>query len=502
MRWPRATAPAWPVHVGFTAVALLFGIAYAVAGPAARTVIFAVASTLPIMTCTAALWARHLADRWPWITATAGLIVLAMSMAYWPTWITEHHFGRSEGRPVDLVIATAHGLLLVGTAWALRRHGEGDSGGMLDAALLGLCTAAPLWTGLIAPRLSADATLLGEGLLLVDLMLLCGVMSCLVRIGVRARKSRGPVGYLLFSTTLTLAGEVCAVLTVQGTATWTSELMMGAYLAIGAAVLLPAAPQITFPSGRVKPATGEPPLGWIGAALCTNPLMAAVQTIRDDGASLLLAVGSMLIVPLVLLRLQLLSAQRRRAERELAYHAHHDELTGLFNRRHITAHLDTALAELHHGDLEQISVLLCDLDGFKPINDRYGHRAGDTVLRAIGGRLAGAVRGTDVVGRIGGDEFLILLKDKGADGATERIIELMRQPIQFDGSTVQVGVSIGTATAYRGADLDRDALIHLADTGMYATKAARRDPSIPGGTGEPPAVVKHHRTGLVDLNRT
>src|SRR5687768_1528407 len=87
MRWPRATAPAWPVHAGFAAVAVLFGTAYAIAGPGPRAVIFAVATVLPVLTCTAALWARHLTDRPPWLTATAGLIVLAVSMGQWPTWI-------------------------------------------------------------------------------------------------------------------------------------------------------------------------------------------------------------------------------------------------------------------------------------------------------------------------------------------------------------------------------------------------------------------------------
>ncbi|MFB9315991.1 diguanylate cyclase [Cryptosporangium minutisporangium] len=480
-RWPRASAQAWPVHARFAGAAALCGIAYAVAGPGPRAVIFAVASALPILMCALALWARHLIDRAPWLTATAGMIMLAVSMNLWPEWITEHHLGRAEGRPVDLVIATAHGLLLVGTAWALRLHGKNDSGGMLDAGLLGLCAAAPLWVGLVAPNLTPDATLLGETLMLVDLMLLCGVMGCLLRIGFRARKSRGPIFYLLLAATTTLAAEVCAVLTVNGTTTWTSELIMMAYLAMGTAVLLPAAPHITFPSGRIKPATGEPPLGWIGAALCTNPLMGAVQAIRgDDGASVLLAVGSMLIVPLVLLRLKLLSAQRCEAERELAHYAHHDELTGLFNRRHITAQIDEALAELRNGDLRHITLLLCDLDGFKPINDQYGHRAGDSVLKAIAVRLAGAVEDADVVGRIGGDEFLILIKGEVADDAAERIAELVRQPIQLDESAVRVGVSIGAATAsHGGAYPDRDAFINLADTGMYAAKVARSEAGVP-----------------------
>jgi diguanylate cyclase (GGDEF)-like protein len=474
MRWPRATAPAWPVHAGFAGTLALFGVAYTMAGPLARTVIFSVATALPILAFILAMWAGHLTDRRKWITGTAGLILLAVSMAHWPTWITDHHLGRAEGRAADFIIAAGHGLLLAGTTWALRWHGKNDSGGMLDAALLGLCAAAPVWAWLFAPHLTADATLPGEMLALADLMVLCGVLSCLARIGIRAKKSRGPISYLVLSIWITLASEVCAYLAVHGSATLTSELMMGAYLAVGPAVLLPAAPQITCPSDRIKPATGEPPLGWIGVALCTNPVIAAVQALRDDeAASILLPVSSMLIVPLVLLRLKLLSTQRRQAQLEFTYQAHHDELTGLFNRRHITARIDEALAELRAGDLDRVSVLLCDLDGFKPINDKYGHQAGDAVLKTIAARLVSAMGNADVTGRIGGDEFLILVRGELADGAVERIAELIREPIQLDESTVRVGVSIGVATAGRGENLDREAFIGLADTGMYAAKAAR-----------------------------
>ena len=475
MRWPRATAPAWPVHAGFAATMLVFGVAYAMAGPGGRMIIFTAGTTVPILTFFAALLTGHLTDRRPWATALAGLIVLAVSMARWPGWITEHHLGRAEGRPIDFLIAAAHSLFLIGTAWALRRYGKTDSGGMLDAALLGLCAAGPLWAWLIAPHLTADATLAGEVLALSDLMVLCAVLSVLARIGLRSRKARGPITYLLGCAVLTLAGEVSATLTQHGTATWTSELMMAAYLSIGGAVLLPAAPQITHPTGRTKIATGEPPLAWIGAALAANPAMAAIQAIRGaDGTSLLLSVGSLLIVPLVLLRLKQLSGQRRQAERTLAHHAHHDELTGLYNRRHITARIDEALAELAAGTIDRVTLLLCDLDGFKPVNDRFGHQAGDAVLKTVAVRLTGAVDRTDVVGRIGGDEFLILIKGPGPD--VHQLADLVREPIPLGGTTVQVGVSIGAATATARTPLDRDTFIGLADAEMYAVKATRRSP--------------------------
>jgi diguanylate cyclase (GGDEF)-like protein len=137
------------------------------------------------------------------------------------------------------------------------------------------------------------------------------------------------------------------------------------------------------------------------------------------------------------------------------------------------AEIDRALADLSHGSLDEVTVLLLDLDGFKPINDRYGHRAGDAVLRTVASRLAGAVSDGDVVGRIGGDEFLVLRR-RGAGELPARAAELVRLPVEVGEALVQVGVSCGAATARRGEVVDRDALIGRADAAMYAEKSAHR----------------------------
>jgi diguanylate cyclase (GGDEF)-like protein len=169
-----------------------------------------------------------------------------------------------------------------------------------------------------------------------------------------------------------------------------------------------------------------------------------------------------------------MSLLRSRAERTLAHHAHHDELTGLYNRRHMVAEIDRALADLAHGSLDQVTVLLLDLDGFKPINDRYGHQAGDAVLRMVASRLAGAASDGDVVGRIGGDEFLVLRRGCGAGELPARAAELVRLPVQAGEAVVQVGASCGAATVRRGEVVDRDTLIGRADAAMYAEKSAHR----------------------------
>jgi diguanylate cyclase (GGDEF)-like protein len=475
MGWPRATAPAWPVHAGLLLIWAAVATGYAVAEPELRNVIFALVTAVPIVTFLLALGAGHLTDRGPWLAAVAGLGFLTLGTVMWPDWIPGDHFGGAEGSVTDLVMASAHLLFLVGTATALRRHGRTDPGGLIDAALFGLCAAGPLWEWLIGPYLGPAATDLGKALLLSDVLVLAAVLGCLIRIGVTARGARGPLGYLVFTASLTLANDVVAVHTIAGSSVWTAQIMMLAYLTLAVGPILPTAPGITVPPPG-PPATHQPPLGLLGAALCANPLIAAVQAIRADGpASVVLPVSTMLVVPMVVLRLRLLSSQRARAEQTLAHQAHHDELTGLYNRRHIVTKIDEAMAALDRGEITEVTLLLCDLDGFKPVNDRYGHQAGDAVLQAVAQRLTGAAGTHDAVGRLGGDEFVILQVD-GDEPVADRIAAALRVPIEIAGGTVRIGASIGTASAWPGDGADRESLIARADAAMYAVKARPATP--------------------------
>ncbi|GAA1799536.1 hypothetical protein GCM10009835_17320 [Planosporangium flavigriseum] len=477
MRWPHSASPAYPIHVGFLVTATVAGVAYGLADESGRNVVYALVTAVPVVTFLLALRARHLPDRWPWIFATIGLVLLTVNTLIWPTWIT-HHLGRAEGSMADLAIANAHLVFMLGAGAALRRYAANDTGGILDAAMFGVCAGGPLWEWLVRPHLIPEATPLGQVMLLMDLLVLGGNIGCLLRIGVTAKKARGPLAYLIISTAMTQVSMVIAVLTVHSSPVWTAITMMIAYLAIAAAPLHPNAPYCTIPQAAAARNPGHPHLGWLGAALCVNPLIAGVQTVRDgNGASLLLPIGTLMVVPLVLLRFRQLSLQRDKAEQTLAHHASHDELTGLYNRRHIVGEIDRALDEVRRGRLDGIAIILCDLDGFKPINDRMGHQAGDLVLQAVASRLAECVRADDVVGRLGGDEFLILCRgvpEQAVSHLEERIPAAVSMPVQLPDSVVSVGVTIGCAVASSGSALDRDTLIGMADATMYAGKARRR----------------------------
>lgn len=152
-----------------------------------------------------------------------------------------------------------------------------------------------------------------------------------------------------------------------------------------------------------------------------------------------------------------------------------DAATGLANRTRFDASL---LAAVNAATPSQpCALLIADLDGFKGVNDTFGHQVGDALLRAVSARLAAAVRTSDVVARIGGDEFAVVLVAPAtaqiASIVCERILESMRAPFHLGGAEVYVGISVGTALCPRDTT-DPAGLVAIADAAMYAFKRAGR----------------------------
>ena len=164
----------------------------------------------------------------------------------------------------------------------------------------------------------------------------------------------------------------------------------------------------------------------------------------------------------------------RRAERELEHHANHDPLTGLANRRRLQHALRNALAEAAESG-GQVSLLYLDLTGFKQVNDRGGHEAGDRVLCEVAKRLQQGVRQIDLVARIGGDEFVVLLAgcDAGhARGMAQQLRQQLRVPCTLRDGPLQMDASIGTAT-FPADGRTPEALLAHADQAMYASRRPR-----------------------------
>jgi diguanylate cyclase (GGDEF)-like protein len=168
-----------------------------------------------------------------------------------------------------------------------------------------------------------------------------------------------------------------------------------------------------------------------------------------------------------------LALAKARAQTRLRHEATHDALTGLANRSFFQEQLELALVHTRNAPDRASAVLFFDLDDFKQINDTLGHLAGDAMLRVVAERLQHSVRASDVVGRIGGDEFGVLLNDRAdtaaVDATVARIQELLVAPASLDGRIVYITASVGITLLEEGDERIEDVLSR-ADAAMYHAK--------------------------------
>jgi diguanylate cyclase (GGDEF)-like protein/PAS domain S-box-containing protein len=161
-------------------------------------------------------------------------------------------------------------------------------------------------------------------------------------------------------------------------------------------------------------------------------------------------------------------SENRAFQERLAHEAGHDPLTGLPNRRRMQDALSSSLRR------DPVAVLFVDLDGFKPVNDQYGHEAGDELLRQVAERLSGCIRAGDVLARVGGDEFVVLMPGSLAPNDVEamanRVRMVVEMPFRIAGQHIKIGASVGVHLA--GPASDPDSALRAADHAMYEIKRA------------------------------
>lgn len=198
-----------------------------------------------------------------------------------------------------------------------------------------------------------------------------------------------------------------------------------------------------------------------GRRLCTL----AVRALTSETGAVIGGVGCLVDV-----------TEAASMQAELEHRATHDALTGCVNRPTVLSVLDATLVADAGTDGGGIAVVFVDLDDFKAVNDRFGHAAGDAVLAEVASRLRGVVRDVDVVGRIGGDEFLVVCHDiDDADAAFAlgaRAASAIAEPMTFGVSVVTPSASVGVAWSRAGSGEDVEAIVARADRAMYATKHA------------------------------
>lgn len=205
-----------------------------------------------------------------------------------------------------------------------------------------------------------------------------------------------------------------------------------------------------------------------------------VTLVRDDGSRFAVeAVGKDLVYAGVTHRMSVIRdiSDRKQAEARIQFLAHHDMLTHLPNRALVLDRIQSIIVRANR-NRTVVGIMFLDLDNFKTINDSLGHYAGDELLKRVASRLQSCVRGVDVVGRLGGDEFLVVLTDLASAEdivpVAEKITAVIGEPFSLEDQVLSVSASIGISVFPRDGETP-DSLIRNADAAMYLAKERGRN---------------------------
>ncbi|MEU4241501.1 diguanylate cyclase [Actinoplanes sp. NPDC026619] len=377
-----------------------------------------------------------------------------------------------DGSAADVFLTAGGVLMLVSALVLVAQRGRGDVGGIIDAVITAVALSGLLWDAVMLPGMTDHGIATGQQVgTFLNLFVMAGTLGAMVRISAVADRRMAPVRLLTAGVFFAMLGTVSGALAFDGgiRADWTNNVYMAAYAALGCAALHPAVSEVISRGPKPVDDLSRGRLTLLAFMLALGPIIGggrAIIGLPTDGV--LIALSSAGLIPLVMVRIARLSTARREAERALRRLATSDPLTGLPNR---AACVDRIDQELRSGE-DGLAVLFCDLDGFKPVNDRLGHAAGDDLLIAVAEHLHAGLRGVDLVSRFGGDEFVVVCRGPGAvEAITDRIRDLAARELTAAGEQVRIGVSVGVAQALPGDGTDD--VLTRADLAMYRAKKSK-----------------------------
>ncbi|GAA2635618.1 putative bifunctional diguanylate cyclase/phosphodiesterase [Paractinoplanes durhamensis] len=383
----------------------------------------------------------------------------------------------------DVLYLLAYPLLVAGLFLLTRAQGPRTLAELIDSAVIATGLSLVYWIIVIDPIALDTATPL-----LIRITTIAyptgGVLLCAVLLPMAARSGqRTPSAWLLLlGSVATLAGNAVYTL-LPNPAAITIKVVFGgflfSYLCFAGAAMHPSG-HTPVPVRELK-IFSRGQLGLLAAAALLVPAMLVLDGLRHPGSVswLAIAVGSVVLLLLMLARLSGSITRVRVQAGQLEDLAMSDELTGLPNRRRF----EERLRECLPAGRPQVAVL--DLNGFKAVNDRFGHAVGDDLLAQVATRLSDSLREDDLVARMGGDEFAVLVSAATPavmDNVVERLKVSLRLPIVTGGNDLLVTASIGIADS-TGTD-DPYEIMRRADVAMYVAKALgenqrrRYDPSM------------------------
>ncbi|MEX2394289.1 MAG: GGDEF domain-containing protein [Actinomycetota bacterium] len=410
-----------------------------------------------------------------WVFMALGLLLLFVGDSIWTYYEEFLHIEAPFPSLADAAYLIGYVPLAVGLMLVVRARRPGhDTGSLIDAAIVTAAFGVGSWIFLIEPAIepggSALEIIVSIAYPMVDVLLIAVVAALAFGTVMRAFSYRLITASLL---SLIIADILYSVGTIGDWYNTGNPLDIGWIMSNvlwGAAALHPSMRKLTE-EGRSEPArfTRRRLTVYILAVLAV-PAMRIVLTFGGGTKQgTLIAAGAAVMSLLVLARMAgLLTA--------LESAALQDPLTGLPNRRLLLDRISQAFrrAERSQGP---VAVLFLDLGGFKHVNDRFGHEAGDEALVEIARRIKSAVRASDTVARLGGDEFVIVcegLSKKQAESLARRIRAGVASPLSVRGSLVELTVDLGIAVEHANQQNDVSHLLSAADRAMYDAKHAAK----------------------------
>ncbi len=432
---------------------------------------------------------HHPLRRAPWVLMLAGQLLWVIGDAI-DSWHLDVQGSEAFPSTADIFYLAAYPVLAVGLFLMIRgRLPRYDPAGLLDSATLTAGLGLLSWVLLAKPTIltaqdSLSAAVVGVAYPLADIVL----VGLLIRLAMTPGGRTPAFRFLLSAVFLLIAGDATSdVLSYYTSSTthYVDLLWLLSYVAWGTAALHPSMPTLTEPVTDRDVSFTRARLGALTIATLVAPGTLAVQAATGRVLDVWpVVVGSVTMFLLVVARMwvaigQIVAANhvRDRLREDLAYQAAHDSLTGLPNRAQALDLITGALSRAQRSGAI-VGLLFIDLDGFKAVNDTYGHAAGDEVLRTVATRLRARIRAGDVIARLGGDEFVVLLENLATEAAAveaaDALVHEASRPIPVGGGReARVGASVGVAVNH-DAQVDAERLLHEADTAVYRAKQGGR----------------------------
>ncbi|MGK5683629.1 diguanylate cyclase domain-containing protein [Actinoplanes sp. URMC 104] len=463
--------------LAYCVVVRLAPLPAAVGGRVSQLAVVAAAAVVGVLWCRAARWSTGR------LRAGVGMLgtgVLAWALAE-TLWLAHGWSIDGADVPIPAAANALFAVTMIGTPVAtvlMVRRPTASLRTLLDGLLIGTSLLLVVWALAIGPQYRAGATGLGSIAYSVADALIVSVLVLVIgdaRPAVRPALEVAAVGMVIM-----FAGDSSyAYLVVDGQYRFGALpdlLWFTAFVVLAAAV--PRRSTLAGEASMTERQSSRHNLPYVPFSLAFVTAVAVpIAQHRVDpalyGFSLALALFVVIRQLVTMTDNRSLTRRLSAAVDDLRFRANHDALTGLANRALFEDSLEAALGGKAGA---RVGVLYVDLDGFKPINDAYGHECGDRALVAVAERLLATAAPGDVVARLGGDEFAILTTT-GPDGAVllaGDVLDALRPPLDLTGRSVAVGASIGIAGGEPGASSPGQ-LLREADAAMYAAKRGGRN---------------------------